>query len=61
MIGIQIELSDNWKGSGEILWKTKDFAHHISEKVREIHRKKIEKFYGNFDRYNGKHTNTIRM
>ena len=46
MIDIQIELSNNRKGSGDIFDKTKDFIQHISDKVREIHRKnfKIEDF-----------------
>ena len=51
MIGIQIELSHSWKGSGDIFWKKiEDFVWHISDKVMEIHRKnlKIEDFCGNF-------------
>ena len=43
--------------------KTDDFIYHNLYKVREIHRKnlKIEDFRGNFHRYNGKHTNRVRM
>ena len=43
--------------------KTKNFLQHISDKVREIHRKKlkIEDFCGNSHKYKGTHANTIRM
>ena len=43
--------------------KTENFMWHISYKIREIHRKNLitEDFCGKFYRYNGKHTNTIRM
>ena len=43
--------------------KTKKNSQHISDKVREIHRKKlkIEDFCGNSHKYKGTHANTIRM
>ena len=61
MIGLQIELSDNWKESWDFLITLK-FLYDMSDKVRKIHRKnlKIVDFCGNFHRYNAKHTNTTR-
>ena len=43
--------------------KINDFVIHISDKVREIHRKnqRIEDFCGNFHTYTGMHTNIIRL
>ena len=39
MIGIQIEFSDSSKEVEIFSHKTKDFVQHISDRVREIHKK----------------------
>ena len=61
MKGIQIQLKYKNKNGETFSDKNQAFLYNISEKIMAIHVKmlKFEDFYGNFHRYNGRHSTEI--